>query len=36
MDDGEQLELLDTVKALHHEGTKTTTGELPQSALFGM
>lgn len=36
MDDGEQLEFLDTVKGLHHEGTKTTTGELPQSALFGM
>ena len=36
MDDGEQLEFLDVVKGLHHEGTKTTTGELPQSALFGM
>ena len=36
MDDGETLEFVDMLKAMHHEGTKTTTGELPQSALFGM
>ncbi len=36
MDDGETLEFVDMLKAMHHEGTKTTTGDLPDSALFGM
>jgi hypothetical protein len=36
MDDGEQLEFVDMLKAMHHEGTQTTTGKLPDSALFGM
>lgn len=36
MDDGEQLEFIEMLEAMHHEGTHTGSVDLPQSALYGM
>ena len=36
LDDGERMEFIEMLEAMHHEGTKAPEMSLPPSALFGM